>query len=127
MQLSKMRLIWRNWLFWLNLEILTGLQRNLNCFLSIFSDLILLLSVDGGILSLAAAPDGPETRPLVSASAASIISRSLRGSASRFNRGDSSTKDVGREISLASHLSSTESASLPLKITDLSITFCNSR
>jgi hypothetical protein len=36
--------------------------------------------VDGGIPSLPAAPDGPETRPLLLASAPSIISRSLRGS-----------------------------------------------
>ena len=57
-------------------------QPNLNCCLLIFKALIRLSSVDGGIRSLAAAPDGPETRPLVSASAASIIFRALRGSRS---------------------------------------------
>src|SRR5580700_2543134 len=55
-------------------------QRNLNRFLLIFSALILSWRVEGGMPSFAAAPDGPETRPLVSASAASIISRSLSAS-----------------------------------------------
>ena len=64
------------------LVIAGGLQRNLNLVLSIFRALILWSRVDGGIPSLAAAPAGPETRPLDSASAASMISRSLRGSAS---------------------------------------------
>ena len=52
-------------------------QRNLNRVLLILKALIRLSSVDGGIPSFAAAPVGPETRPLVAASAASIISRSL--------------------------------------------------
>ena len=51
--------------------------------------------VEGGIPSLAAAPDGPETRPLVSASAASIISRSLR--ALPFKTADASARDVCKE------------------------------
>jgi len=42
--------------------------------------LILWARVGGAILSLAAAPEGPETLLLLSANAASIISRSLRGS-----------------------------------------------
>ena len=58
---------------------------NLNCCLLIFKALILSSRVDGGIPSLAAAPDGPETRPLVSASAASIIPRSVPGSVSARN------------------------------------------
>jgi len=53
---------------------------NLNWDLLIFKALILVASVDGGTPSFAAAPDGPETRPLVSVSAFSMISRSLLGS-----------------------------------------------
>ena len=45
-------------------------------YLLICIDRIFDSRVDGGMPSLAAAPDGPETRPLVSAKAASIISRS---------------------------------------------------
>ena len=55
-------------------------QPNLNWLLLIFRALILFSRVLAGILSLAAAPDGPETRPWLSASAASMISRSLRRS-----------------------------------------------
>src|SRR5579862_899896 len=53
---------------------------NLNRLLPIFRTLILDSRVDAGIRSLAAAPEGPETRPLLSASAASMISRSPRDS-----------------------------------------------
>jgi hypothetical protein len=42
----------------------------------IFIDLIFDSKVDGGIPSLAAAPDGPDIRPLASAKAARIILRS---------------------------------------------------
>src|SRR5271170_7499895 len=88
--------------------------------------------VDGGIRSLAAAPDGPETRPLVSASAASIISRSLRGStlfwrSAARKAGDVSTLDSRGEVLLESHNSSIEKTSVELRMIDLSITFCNSR
>jgi hypothetical protein len=55
-------------------------QPYLNRRLSIFNALILSSRVEGDIPSLTAAPDGPETRPLLPASADSIISRSLRGS-----------------------------------------------
>jgi hypothetical protein len=55
-------------------------HRNLNRLLRILRTLILCSSVDGGTQSLAAAPDGPATRPRLSATAASIISRSQRGS-----------------------------------------------
>src|SRR6266478_6267817 len=68
------------------------LYPNLNCCLLILKALMRVSRVDGGIRSLAAAPDGPETRPLVSASAASMISRSLR--ASTFQAGDLSTRDA---------------------------------
>ena len=62
--------------------ILPEAQRNLNFTLLIFKALILWSRLDGGIPSLAAAPDGPETRPLEATSAASMISRSLGGSVS---------------------------------------------
>jgi NAD(P)-dependent dehydrogenase (short-subunit alcohol dehydrogenase family) len=55
-----------------------GLQRNLNCVLLMFNALMRWSSVDGGTPSFAAAPDRPATRPRHSASAASMISRSLR-------------------------------------------------
>src|SRR5260370_14595321 len=100
-------------------------QPNLNCCLLIFKALIRVSSVDGGIRSLAAAPDGPETRPLVSASAASIISRSVR--ASTFKAGDVSARDACGGVLLESHNSSTEKTSVELRMMDLSITFCNSR
>src|SRR5271169_3910027 len=48
----------------------------LKLYLSICIDLIFDSRVEGGIPSLAAAPDGPDTRPLVSARAAPIILRS---------------------------------------------------
>src|SRR5882724_13279306 len=70
--------------------------------------------VDGGIRSLAAAPDGPETRPLVSASAASIISSSLRGST--FKAGDASTRAACGEVLLESHNSSTEKTSVEVRM-----------
>ena len=98
---------------------------NLKCCLLIFKILIRVSRVEGGIRSLAAAPDGPETRPLVSASAVSIISRSLRGST--FKAGDVSARDASGEVLLESHNSSTEKTSAELRMMDLSITFCNSR
>src|SRR5437016_453138 len=102
-------------------------QRNLNWPLLIFKALMRVSRVDGGTPSRAAAPDEPETRPLLSASAASIISRSLRGSTSPLKGADASTRDAGRDVSLESHNSSTENTSPELRIMDLSITFCNSR
>src|SRR6266566_7230993 len=66
-------------------------QPYLNRSLSMFKALIRVSRVDGGIRSFAAAPRGPETRPLVSASAASIVSRSVR--ASTFKAGDDSIRD----------------------------------
>ena len=45
-------------------------------YLSMFIDRIFDSRVDGGMPSLAAAPEGPETRPLVSAKAAPTLSRS---------------------------------------------------
>src|SRR5260370_38685482 len=96
-------------------------QRNLNWPLLIFKVLIRWSRVDGGTPSRAAAPDEPETRPLVSASAASIISRSLRGSTSPLTVGCASTRDAGTAVSLVSHISSTDSPSPELTITHLSI------
>lgn len=97
-----------------------GLKR----FLLIFRDLIFDSSVDPGIPSLAAAPDGPETRPPLSHRAASIISFSWKASVRV-----SSVRFFG---SLArgcheSQLSSIEKVSVSHTITDRSMTFCNSR
>ena len=58
---------------------------------------------------------------------AAWINRSLRGSTSLLKRADASTRDAGRKVSLDSHDSSTEKTSPELRITDLSIMFCNSR
>jgi hypothetical protein len=100
-------------------------HRNLNWRLSIFSVLIRVSRVVGGTRSLTAAPDAPDTRPLLSASAASIISRSLGGSF--FEASDVATRGVCEGILWESHNSSTEKTSVELRIMDLSITFCNSR
>src|ERR1700740_2277285 len=77
----------------------------LNRRLSIFKALILSSRVEGDMASLIAAPDGPETRPLLSASATSIISRSLCGLPSPLKTSDVATRDAGREASLESHIS----------------------
>src|SRR5712672_1477587 len=103
------------------------LQPYLNRRLSIFKAVILSSRVEGDKASLTAAPDGPETRPLLSASAASTISRSLCGLTSRLKATDVATRDAGREVSLESHNASTVNSLPELRITDLSITFCNSR
>src|SRR6266404_3079294 len=102
-----------------------GVTRNLNRFLLILRALMRWSSVDGGMPSFAAAPDGPDTRPRLSASAASTISRSLRGSP-RTGAGTGSPK-AARGDSLNSHNSSTANTSPELRITDRSITFCSSR
>src|SRR6266850_4054502 len=97
----------------------SGLKR----FFLILSALIFDSSVDEGIPSLAAAPKGPETRPLLSANAASIIS---------VWRSDSFPA-AGRDGGFGwsgfpdSQLSSTEKTSPSHRITDLSIRFCSSR
>src|SRR4029077_1344372 len=93
-------------------------------FLLIFSDLIFESRVDPGIPNLAAAPDGPDTRPPDSRRATSIISFSWATSIR-----DSSRCPFG---SLAtdfreSQLSSTEKFSVSHTMSDRSITFCNSR
>src|SRR5882724_867662 len=90
--------------------------------LSIFNDLILESRVDCGMPSFAAAPEGPETLPLLSASAASIASFSWLASFSA--RGTFSESDgAGR---LESQLSSTEKFSESHTMTERSITFCSS-
>ena len=102
-----------------------GVQRNLNCALSIFNALMRWSSVDGGTRSFAAAPDDPPTRPRQSASAASMISRSLR--AAPCGGANASTLGRGRTDCFGNHDSSTANTSLELRITDRSITFCSSR
>src|ERR1700720_818964 len=93
-------------------------------FLLILSDLIFVSRVDPGIPSLAAAPDGPDTRPPLSYRAPSIISFSWAASF----RGSSGWPfgSVARGCR-ESQLSSTEKFSVSHTITDRSMTFCNSR
>src|SRR5882762_157047 len=100
-----------------------GLSQARKRCLSIFNDLILESRVDCGMPSLAAAPEGHETLPLLSASAASIISFSWVESfcASGSVSGSDCT---GR---LDSQLSSTEKFSESHTMTERSMTFCNSR
>src|SRR6202043_1016737 len=93
-------------------------------FLLIFSDLIFESRVVPGIPSLAAAPDGPNTRPLVSRSAASIISFPWAAS---FAENSNCTFGSVAEGRRESQLSSTEKVSVSQTMTDRSITFCNSR
>ncbi len=75
--------------------------------------------------SFAAAPDGPEMRPRLSASAASINSRSLRGSVGTGTA--AGTTAIDGRASVRSQDSSTAKTSPVLRITDRSMTFCNSR
>src|SRR5258708_35499202 len=93
-------------------------------FLLMFSDRIFISSVDRAIPSLAAAPDGPNTRPWLSRRASSIISFSLAAS---FCERYSSPPDCTSPGCCGNQLSSTENSSVSLTITDRSMTFCNSR
>src|SRR5580704_14417499 len=61
-------------------------QRYLNCVFEILRVFILDRRVDDGIPSLAAAPPGPSTRPLLQARAASMIFRSSPRSSSDDRR-----------------------------------------
>src|SRR5467141_5193708 len=96
----------------------------LNRFLSIFSDLIFDSSVDRGTPNFAAAPVGPNTRPRLVSRASSIMFfscvSSLRGSS--MWRFDSATAGGS-----GNQLSSIEKMSDSQRITERSITFCNSR
>jgi len=94
-------------------------------FLLIFSDRIFDSSVDRGMPNLAAAPVGPDTRPHASFRAASIMffscSRSSIGS-STWCLGSSPTGgDCGNQFS------SIEKISVSQRMTERSMTFCNSR
>jgi len=90
--------------------------------LLIFNERIFDSNVDGGIPSLAAVPDAPDTRPLLSASAASIISFSCDTSL-----WGSGWVTWGMEMAFRDNqLSSTEKFSVSHKMTDRSITFRNS-
>src|SRR5690242_4028280 len=108
------------------MRIYSGLKR----FFLILSALICDSSVDEGIPSLAAAPKGPETRPLLSANAASIISfwRSTNKFPAGGRDGGSGWDDgSGWSDSLDNQLPSTEKTSSSHRITYLSIRFCSSR
>jgi hypothetical protein len=105
---------------------LAALQESgpLKRFLLIFNDLIFDSSVDRGMPSLVAAPEGPYTRPPHSRKAASIADFSCSGSRlKRLGWTFRSPAEGGRE----SQLSSTENVCDSHTITDRSITFCNSR
>src|SRR4029077_17965177 len=91
--------------------------------LLMFRALILESRVDWGMPSLAAAPRGPDTLPLLSASADSIISRSWAASFSEKGR----IAESGVREGPANQLSSMQRFSESEMITDRSITFCNSR
>src|ERR1051326_4328449 len=93
--------------------------------LLMLNDRILVSSVDTGRPSLAAAPRSPETRPLVSVNAASIVAFSFAWAASLSVRGGRG--DGGDEVSQASQLSSTENSSVSQTMIERSITFCSSR
>src|SRR5579862_4557137 len=110
-----------------NLEILVSAQANLNRLLRILRALILFSRVVGGTLSLAAAPKGPETRPRLPRNAASMIFRSSSRSLPLPRTFDTSTEFECRDGFLESHDSSTRRISPEVRITDLSMTFCNSR
>src|SRR6202790_2857882 len=91
-------------------------------YLLILSCLILPSSVVRGIPSLAAAPSGPATFPLLSASAFSMISFS------KFSRVLARAPDSGRPTAwLESHAPSTENVSPLQMITARSTIFCNPR
>lgn len=96
----------------------------LNRLLFIFRDLILDSKVDRGMPRFAAAPNGPDTLPLHSRSAASIVSFSF--AESNAESGTLILGSCGRG-SLESQLSSTEKVSDSHTMTDRSIMFCNSR
>jgi hypothetical protein len=90
-------------------------------YVSMPSRLIFDSSVWRGIPSFAAAPDGPDIRPWASARAASIISASRLAIAERPRFADDS-------VDLPfSQPSSTTKASLSLRMTVRSTTFCSSR
>src|SRR4029077_11454008 len=108
-----------------NLEILVSAQTNLNSLLRILRALILFSRVVGGTLMCSAAPKGPETRPRLPRNAASMIFRSSSRSLPRTF--DTSTEFECRDGLLESHDSSTRTISPEVRITDLSMTFCNSR
>src|SRR5271169_3261695 len=92
--------------------------------LLIFNALIFVSKVDRGMPSLAAAPEGPYTRPSHSRKAASIAAFSCAGERlKRFGWIDGPGEEDLRE----SQLSSTENVCVSLTTTDRSTTFCSSR
>src|ERR1700704_6987786 len=86
-----------------------------------FNERIFDSSVERGIPSRAAAPEGPNTRPSVARSASSMSAFSC----------DASAPDIPSRLSTAGRAdnqrSSTVNSSVSDTITERSITFCNSR
>jgi len=96
---------------------------DLKRYLSIPRRLIFESSVRVGTPSLAAAPAGPDTRPRLSASAASIMFLSCWSNSPLRAVVRRGTSDGSR----LSHVSSTAKVSASLRMTARSITFCSSR
>src|SRR5882672_10278740 len=93
-------------------------------FLLIFSDRIFDSSVDRGMLNLAAAPVGPNTRPWLAFRVSSFMlfscASSLRGRSMWYL---DSVAGSGK----GNQLSSIENISVSQSITERSMTFCSSR
>jgi hypothetical protein len=105
-----------------NLEIYNALEiysQTLNLSFWILMALIRHARVDCGTPNRTAAPEAPETLPLLAAKAASMILRSCSNNAS-FS--DCEVLTAG-SVLLQIHVSSADKVSPPHKITDLSITF----
>src|ERR1700758_2617274 len=100
-----------------------GSQCYLNRYLLIFRDRIFDSKVDAGMPSLAAAPDDPDTLPLVCARAASINSLSA-GTGASIDTLSVERVGIGPPDS---QLLSIVNSSVSQTISDRSITFCNSR
>src|SRR5579862_2133872 len=95
--------------------------------LLIFSALIFDSRVVAGTPSLAAAPDGPDTRPPHSSKAASMMAFSSSGLRFKSPGWMSRTAGALDKLCRESQFPSTENVAVSLTITDRSITFCNSR
>jgi hypothetical protein len=100
-------------------------------YLLIFKTRIFDSRVEAGTPNLAAAPRGPATRPPVSASAASMACFS--SSSDRFQSGSLTARPpanpsaCGKVAGRNNQLSSTDKLCVSQRMTDRSMTFCNSR
>src|SRR5262245_28732383 len=104
---------------------LRAVHADLNWPLSIFSVLIFDSSVDDGTPSRAAAPNGPDTRPLLSLSAASMTSFSCVARVGVATGGGATSEGFGDRP--PSHRSSIARVSESAMMIARSMTFCSSR